>query len=145
MVTLRNEQKLISPTKETYFTDRSLVSKFSQFFKDNTPMYLFDMQLPERNDAVQISKFRDSHARVRSSSPQNKQKSITLADEMNSCECRDAIYESHGIVSGRDSPLKQVGAPPLSARINRNSPIEPYRKERLSKTGRFASLSTCNT
>ena len=41
-----NKQKLISPTKETYLTSRTNTVKFGENlhgFKNNVPMYLFDM------------------------------------------------------------------------------------------------------
>lgn len=90
-------------------------------------MYLFDMNKVDRSEDKSIqSKFRDSQARVRSTSP-IRQIPISSLDQLNTKECREAIYLSHGIISSEtrsayDSPLKYT-APALSARLVECSPI----------------------
>lgn len=97
-----NKSRLISPTKETYLTSRTNNSKFSenlQCFRNNVPMYLFDIGKSEaKEENTLLNKFRDNQARVRSTSP-NKQTTISSFDQLNTTECREAIYELHGIIS----------------------------------------------
>jgi hypothetical protein len=72
-ILIKGERKLISPTKETYLTSRQSDCKFSEnllTFRNNVPMYLFDLNVQENRDQPLFqNKFRDNTSRVRSTSP----------------------------------------------------------------------------